>query len=209
MSLVSESKHPLVRQQIAKLRSVQTTPPEFRILVRNLSVLLGAEATTDLPTRPITVQTPMAQADGYELDGTVAIVPILRAGLGMAEGFMDLIPEAQVWHIGLFRDETTLKPTEYYNKLSERCEAKVAIVVDPMLATGGSAIRTCEILTEIGVSIIKVVSLIGAPEGIKRLTDAFPTIPIHLGAIDRGLTEIGFITPGLGDAGDRQFGTAF
>lgn len=207
MPTVIESTHPLVRQKIAALRSADTPPPAFRVLVRNLAMLLGAEATADLPTKPTTVRTPLGEAEGHALDGTVAIVPILRAGLGMAEGLLDLIPEAQVWHVGLFRDEATLKPTEYYNKLPQRCQARVALVVDPMLATGGSAVRACEILRDAGVPTVKFVCLIAAPEGIARLNEAMPAVPIVAGVIDQRLTEIGFIYPGLGDAGDRQFAT--
>jgi uracil phosphoribosyltransferase len=189
------------------LRAADTPPPSFRLLVRTLAILIGAEATVDLPTLPKTVRTPLGDAPGLDLDGTVAIVPILRAGLGMADGLLDLIPEAQVWHIGLFRDEATLQPTEYYNKLPTHSQARVALVVDPMLATGGSAIRACEILRNAGIPTIKFLCLIAAPEGISRLADAMPEVPIHAGVIDDRLTEIGFIYPGLGDAGDRQFAT--
>ncbi|QDV37261.1 uracil phosphoribosyltransferase [Tautonia plasticadhaerens] len=207
MSLVFESNHPLVKQKVAALRAADTPPPAFRQLVRTLALLLGAEATVDLPIRPTTVRTPLGDAPGLELDGPVAIVPILRAGLGMADGLLDLIPEAQVWHIGLFRDEATLKPTEYYNKLPAHCRARVAMVVDPMLATGGSAVRACEILRDSGIRSIKFLCLIAAPEGIARLSEAMPDVPIHAGAVDDRLTDIGFIYPGLGDAGDRQFAT--
>lgn len=207
MALVFESNHPLVKQKVAALRAADTPPPAFRQLVRTLALLLGSEATVDLPTLPSTVRTPLGEAPGSELDGPVAIVPILRAGLGMAEGLLDLIPEAQVWHIGLFRDEATLKPTEYYNKLPAHCQARVAMVVDPMLATGGSAVRACEILRNSGIRTIKFLCLIAAPEGIARLAEAMPDVPIHAGAVDDRLTDIGFIYPGLGDAGDRQFAT--
>jgi uracil phosphoribosyltransferase len=154
------------------------------------------------------VRTPLGDASGLEVDGPIAIVPILRAGLGMAEGLLDLIPEAQVWHIGLFRDEHTLQPTEYYNRVPDRSQARVALVADPMLATGGSAVRACELLRDSGVSDIRYLCLIAAPEGIDRLGSAMPEVPIYAGAIDERLTDVGFIYPGLGDAGDRQFATA-
>jgi uracil phosphoribosyltransferase len=207
MAMVHPSSHPLVLNKLAALRDTRTGPAAFRGLVRSLSTLLAAEATADLPLRPLDVETPMGRAHCRVLADTVGIVPILRAGLGMAEGVLDLIPEAEVWHVGLFRDELTLKPTEYYNKLPAHCRASVALVVDPMLATGGSAVRTCEIVRASGISRLKVLSLIAAPEGIARLSEAMPDVPIHVGAIDDRLTEIGFIYPGLGDAGDRQFGT--
>jgi uracil phosphoribosyltransferase len=171
-------------------------------------VLLAYEATADLPTRAVEVRTPLGPCPSRVLADAVAIVPILRAGLGMADGVLDLIPEAEVWHVGLYRDEATLRPVEYYNKLPGRCRAGVALVVDPMLATGGSAIRTCEIVRASGVGRIKLIALIAAPEGIARVSESLPDVPIHVGAIDTHLTEIGFIYPGLGDAGDRQFGTS-
>ncbi len=207
MALVFPSAHPVVLAKLARLRDAATPPPEFRALVRGLATLIAAEATADLPTAPLDVVTPMGTARGHELADTVAIVPILRAGLGMADGALELIPGAEVWHIGLFRDEQTLRPTEYYNKLPARCRASIALVVDPMLATGGSAVRTCEIVRASGVPRIKFLALIAAPEGIARLSEAMPDVAIHVGAIDDRLNDVGFIDPGLGDAGDRQFGT--
>ena len=151
--------------------------------------------------------TPLGQAAAKTLADVVGIVPILRAGLGMAEGVLELMPEAEVWHIGLFRDEATLRPTEYYNKFPARPRVTLAFLVDPMLATGGSAVRACEILKSAGVPRLKLISLIAAPEGIARLELAMPDVTIHVGAVDERLTEVGFIYPGLGDAGDRQFAT--
>jgi uracil phosphoribosyltransferase len=197
-----------VLHKLAALRAAETKPADFRSLVRTLAALLAHEATADLPSKPVSVQTPLGRANCKVLSDTVAIVPILRAGLGMAEGVLELIPEAEVWHIGLFRDESTLKPMQYYNKLPSRCRASVALVVDPMLATGGSAVHTCEILRNSGITRLKMIALIAAPEGITRLSAAMPDVPIHVAAIDEKLTEIGFIYPGLGDAGDRLFGTA-
>lgn len=207
MSLVFPSSHPVVHHQIAHLRDARTRPAEFRRLVRSLAVLLAGEATTDLQTRPVEVATPLGAAQARTLAETVGIVPILRAGLGMAEGVLDLVPEAEVWHIGLFRDEATLRPTEYYRKLPDSPRITVALIVDPMLATGGSAVHACEILKAAGVARMKLIALIAAPEGIARVTEVMPDVPIHIGVVDDHLNEVGFIYPGLGDAGDRQFGT--
>ncbi|WP_337176377.1 uracil phosphoribosyltransferase [Paludisphaera sp.] len=207
MSSVHPSSHPIVARKVSTLRDARTGPPEFRALVRSLAMLLAAEATADLAVRETSVTTPLGPARGGELADAVAIVPVLRAGLGMAEGILDLIPEAEVWHIGLFRDEATLRPTEYYSKLPREPRATIALVLDPMLATGGSAVRACELLKGAGVPRLKLISLIAAPEGIARMAEAMPDVPIHVGAVDERLTEVGFIYPGLGDAGDRQFAT--
>jgi uracil phosphoribosyltransferase len=206
--LVFPSTHPVVLAKIAALRSVSTPPPVFRSLVRSLAMLLAQEATTDLPLTAFEVTTPLGPSPGHVVAETVGIVPILRAGLGMAEGVLDLLPEAEVWHLGMFRDEQTLLPTEYYNKLPTRPRVSIALVVDPMLATGGSAVRACQVLKSCGVERIKFLGLIAAPEGISRLTDTMPDVAIHVGAVDDHLNEVGFIVPGLGDAGDRQFGTS-
>jgi uracil phosphoribosyltransferase len=206
--LVFASTHPVIHYKLAALRESSTRPPEFRALVRSLAMLLAQEATADLPVNPSEVTTPMGTAPGCVLADTIGIVPILRAGLGMAEGVLDLLPEAEVWHIGLFRDEHTLRPTEYYNKLPARPRVSLALVVDPMLATGGSAVRCCEVLKTAGVPRLKFLALIAAPEGVKALSEAMPDVAIHVGAIDERLNEVGFIVPGLGDAGDRQFGTS-
>jgi uracil phosphoribosyltransferase len=207
VSLVFPSQHPVVHSKLAALRSTGTRPHEFRQLVRSLATLVAHEATADLPTRPVEVTTPLGKAAGRALADTVGIVPILRAGLGMAEGVLDLIPEAEVWHIGLFRDEHTLRPTEYYNKFPAKPRVSIALIVDPMLATGGSAVRACEVMKAAGVHRLKLLALIAAPEGISRLSDAMPDVPIHVGVIDDHLNGVGFIYPGLGDAGDRQFAT--
>ncbi len=208
MALVFPSSHPLVQNKLATLRDVGTGSAEFRRLVRSLTTLLAYEATIDLATRECDVPTPLGTARAKVLASVVAVVPILRAGLGMADGVLDLIPDAEVWHIGLFRDETTLQPTTYYSKLPKHNRAGVALVVDPMLATGGSAVRTCQILKEAGIPRLKLVSLIAAPEGIAHLSEQMPDVAIHVGVIDERLNEVGFIYPGLGDAGDRQFATA-
>lgn len=208
MSLVFPSRHPLVQHHIAALRDAKTTPPEFRRLVRILATLLTQEATTDLTMRDVEVLTPLAESPGYALAESVGIVPILRAGLGMVEGILELIPDAEVWHIGLYRDEQTLRPMEYYRRLPPSARINLALLVDPMLATGGSAVHACQILKDAGVPRIKLVTLIAAPEGIARVTDAMPDVPIHVGVIDRHLNDHGYIVPGLGDAGDRQFATS-
>ncbi len=201
------SVHPLVQHHIAALRDVGTTPAEFRRVVRVLAVLLAQEATADLPTISREVTTPLGNAGARVLQDVVGIVPILRAGLGMADGVIELLPDAEVWHIGLYRDESTLRPQEYYNKFPVSPRVTLALLVDPMLATGGSAVRACEIIKAAGVPRLKLLSLIAAPEGIAFVKRAMPDVSIHVGAVDERLNEVGFIYPGLGDAGDRQFGT--
>ena len=207
MASVYLSTHPLVHGKLATLRDTRTGPAEFRRLVRSLAILLAQEATADLATAEVEVTTPLGSATGRVLADALAIVPILRAGLGMAEGILELIPEAEVWHLGLFRDEHTLRPVAYYNKLPALPRFSVALLVDPMLATGGSAVQACALLKDAGAARIKLISLIAAPEGIARMTVAMPDVPIHVGVIDERLNDVGFICPGLGDAGDRQFGT--
>lgn len=208
MTNIYISNHPLIAHKLTKMRNSQTEPKKFRELVREIAGLLAYEATADLVTHPCSVQTPLAVTSGYELQEKIGLVPILRAGLGMVEGVWDLMPSAEVWHIGLYRDENTLKPVEYYNKLPTEPTVSVCLILDPMLATGGSAVATVDILKRWGARKIKFVGLIGAPEGVRRLQQAHPDIPIHLAALDERLNEHGYILPGLGDAGDRQFGTA-
>lgn len=207
MDNVFASKHPLVSHKLTKLRDAKTDPKKFRELIREISALLTYEATQDLATRPTRVLTPLSEVTGAELVEKVGLVPILRAGLGMVAGVWDLMPTAEVWHIGLYRDERTLKPVEYYNKLPIEPTVSVCLILDPMLATGGSAVATVDILKRWGVRKIKFIGLIGAPEGISNLHGHHPDVPIHLCAIDDHLNDIGYIVPGLGDAGDRQFGT--
>jgi uracil phosphoribosyltransferase len=207
MENVNESTHPLVRHKLTKLRDKHTEPKKFRELVRELGALLTYEATADLTTSQISIETPMAKTEGEDLKDKIGLVPILRAGLGMVEGVWELMPSAEVWHIGLYRDERTLKPVAYYNRLPVAPTVSVCLILDPMLATGGSAVATVNILKDWGVAKIKFVGLIAAPEGILRLHTAHPDVPIHIAAIDERLNKNGFIVPGLGDAGDRQFGT--
>jgi uracil phosphoribosyltransferase len=207
MSNVFPSTHPLVAHKLTLLRNKSTEPKKFRELVREIAALLAYEATKDLLIQKIDVETPLAVMNGYELKEKIGLVPILRAGLGMVEGIWELMPTAEVWHIGLYRDERTLKPVEYYNKLPIEPTVSVCLVLDPMLATGGSATATVSVLKRWGVKKIKFVGLIGAPEGIQTLQSTHPEVPIHLAAVDERLNERGYILPGLGDAGDRQFGT--
>ncbi len=204
---VHVSSHPLVAHKLSLLRDKTTTPKQFRELVRELSWLLGYEAMADLATSPITVETPLERMAGAELEPGIGLIPVLRAGLGMVDAMLELMPTAQVWHIGLYRDERTLKPVEYYNKLPDAATVQVCLILDPMLATGGSSAATVDILKAWGAARIKQVCLIAAPEGIATLSTAHPDVDIHVAAVDRELNERGYIVPGLGDAGDRQFGT--
>jgi uracil phosphoribosyltransferase len=207
MNNVFPSHHPLVAHKLAILRRNDTEPQHFRELVREIAALLTYEATADLITKAISVETPLATAKGVELQENIGLVPILRAGLGMVEGVWELMPNAEVWHIGLYRDERTLKPVEYYNKLPVEPTVSVTLILDPMLATGGSAVATIDILKRWGVRKIKFVGILAAPQGIELMQKHHPEVPIHLAVIDDRLNENGFILPGLGDAGDRQFGT--
>jgi uracil phosphoribosyltransferase len=207
MENVFESSHPLVKHKLTRMRDKNTKPKKFRELVRELGALLTYEATMDLETTTVSVETPLTTTCGEDLKDKIGLVPILRSGLGMVEGVWELMPSAEVWHIGLYRDERTLKPVAYYNRLPVAPTVSVCLILDPMLATGGSAVATVDILKNWGVARIKFVGIIASPEGIARLHGAHPDVPIHLAAIDDGLNEHGYIVPGLGDAGDRQFGT--
>ena len=207
MSNVHLSPHPLVAHKVGVLRHQDTEHTKFRELVRELGTMLAYESTRDLATRPIRVPTPLEETSGLELQDQIGLVPILRAGLGMVDGVWSLLPSAQVWHIGLYRDEETLKPVPYYNRLPIQPTVSVCLILDPMLATGGSAVAAADILKEWGVKRVKFVGLIGAPEGIQLLQKHHPDVDIHLAAVDDHLNDVGFIVPGLGDAGDRQFGT--
>ena len=206
-SLVHVAEHPLIRHRVAKLRDETTFPALFRAEVHEIAQMLLYEATTDLKLQSRRVTTPMAECAGETLAESIGLVPVLRAGLGMANAMLDALPEASVWHLGLYRDEETLKPVTYYNKLPREHGLDVAIVLDPMLATGGSAIAVVDILKAAKVPRIKFIGLIAAPEGVAAMQAAHPDVPLHLAALDDHLNEKGYIVPGLGDAGDRQFGT--
>lgn len=207
MPTVHVSQHPLIQHKLAVLRDKDTDHRSFRELMREMAMLLCYEATQDIRLEARTVHTPLAEAAGYKAVDTIGLVPVLRAGLGMLEGVMQLLPNVQVWHIGLYRDEHTLRPVEYYNRLPNEPTVSVCLILDPMLATGGSAVATVDILKRWGVPRVKYLGLIASPEGVERLSSAHPDVPIHIAAIDERLNDVGFIVPGLGDAGDRQFGT--
>lgn len=207
MADVYVSNHPLIRHKLGLLRDKRTEPKKFRELIREIAILLAYEATQDLTVSPVVVETPMGVAQGHSLTENIGLVPILRAGLGMVEGIWEMMPSAEVWHIGLYRDERTLRPVEYYNKLPVAPTVQVCLILDPMLATGGSASATVDVLKRWGAQRIKFVGIIAAPEGIATLSGNHPDVPIHLAAVDERLNDIGYIVPGLGDAGDRQFGT--
>ena len=204
---VHELSHALASHHLSRLRSVDTCPSQFRQHIRTLSTLLAAEATRDLATEACTVTTPIKTVTCQQLTGRSAAVPILRAGLGMVSPITELIPDIEVWHLGLYRDEETAQPVRYYDKLPRNNPVSVAMVLDPMLATGGSASVAIETLQEWGVPKVCMLSIISAPEGIERLTKEFPHVSIYTCAIDECLNERKFIVPGLGDAGDRIFNT--
>lgn len=205
---VTVLNHPLINHKIAILRSVDTHTKDFRELVEEITTLLTYEAFKDAPTQEIEVTTPLAKCKQRTVvENSIAVVPILRAGLGMVSGVHTLIPTAKVGHIGMYRDEETLQPREYYCKLPDGIDKKRVIVLDPMLATGGSACAAIELLKSKGCKDIRQMSIIAAPEGVERLAKAHPDIKIFVAVMDERLNENGYIVPGLGDAGDRLFGT--
>ena len=207
MSYLHISSHPLVGHKLALMRAVTTEPKKFREVVREITSLLLYEATLDLKSDEVDVQTPLQMTKGRRLCERIGLVPILRAGVGMVDAALDMIPTAQVWHIGLYRDHRTLLPVEYYNKLPIEPTVDLCLVLDPMLATAGSATATVKVLKDWGATRIKYVGLIASPEGVERFHGEHPDVPIHVAAVDSHLNENGYIVPGLGDAGDRQFGT--
>ena len=208
MAKVFIMDHPLVHHKLAVLRNKETSVKEFRELVNEIAGLMCYEATRDLPTMDVEVETPVATAHCKMLAGKkLAIVPILRAGLGMVDALVDLIPSAKIGHIGLYRDPVTHEPVEYYCKLPEDIENRVTFVVDPMLATGGSAVAAIDFLKKHGCKQIIMMNIIGCPEGIKRVQEAHPDVELYLAACDEKLNDHAYIVPGLGDAGDRIFGT--
>lgn len=200
--------HPLVKAKITQMRDKNTTTKEFGELVDEISGLMCYEITRDFELEEIEIETPITKTIGYKIKGNdMAIVPILRAGLGMVKGIHQLVPTAKIGHIGLYRDPETLQPVEYLCKLPTDIETRDVIVVDPMLATGGSAIKAIEILKEKGAKSIRLACLVGCPEGVEAMQEAYPDVPIYLAALDEKLNDHGYIVPGLGDAGDRLFGT--
>ena len=204
------SDHPAVKHKLRILRDEATEPKKFREIVRELSWLLGYEAHADARLRDRDVRTPIEVTAAQELGDRIGLVPILRAGLGMVDAMLELMPTAEVWHLGLFRDEHTLRPVEYYNKLPDSASVDLCLILDPMLATGGSATAAIEVLKRWGAVQpvrIKLVNLIAAPEGVKAVQEAHPDVDIYAASLDRQLNDKGYIMPGLGDAGDRQFGT--
>ena len=208
MSKVTVMEHPLIIHKMSLIRDKKTGSKDFRELVKEISMLMCYEATRDLKLKEVEIETPICTAKTKVISGkTLALVPILRAGLGMVDGMLNLIPSAKVGHIGLYRDPETFKPVEYYCKLPNNIELRDVIVLDPMLATGGSAIDAITMLKEDGAKKLKFLCIIAAPEGIKKMQEAHPDVDIYCAAIDEKLNEIGYIVPGLGDAGDRIFGT--
>ena len=200
--------HPLIQHKLSILRREDTSTKDFRELVNEIAMLMGYEVSRDLPLEEVEIQTPITKTVQKQLSGKkLAIVPILRAGIGMVDGFLSLVPAAKVGHIGMYRDEETHEPHEYYCKLPDPIEERLIVVTDPMLATGGSAIAAVDFIKQHGGKNIKFLCIIAAPEGVKRLQEAHPDIQIYVGHLDRELNEAAYICPGLGDAGDRIFGT--
>ena len=200
--------HPLVQHKLTIMRNQNTGSKEFRELLREIAMLMGYELTRDLPLEEVQIQTPICKTTGKRLAGKkLAIVPILRAGLGMVDGLLSLIPVAKVGHIGLYRDPDTHEPVTYYCKLPKDVANRIVILVDPMLATGGSSSSALDKIKELGVSDVRLMCLVGAPEGVERIHRDHPDVPIYLAALDEKLNERAYIVPGLGDAGDRIFGT--
>ncbi len=208
MSKVVVMDHPLIAHKIGIIRKKETGTREFRDMVSEIGALITYEATKDLKLQDVEIETPICRTTVKELAGKkLAVIPILRAGLGMVEGVLTMIPSAKVGHIGLYRNEETLEPVEYYCKIPKDCSERDVFVVDPMLATGGSAIAAIQMLKNRGVKNMRFLCVIAAPEGVKKLQEAHPDVDIYIGALDEHLNENGYIVPGLGDAGDRIFGT--
>lgn len=208
MQKVMIMEHPLIQHKIGLIRRVETGSKDFRALIGEIAMYMCYEATRDLKLRDVEIETPLCRTTVKELSGKkLAVVPILRAGLGMVDGMLAMIPAAKVGHIGLYRDPETLKPVEYYCKLPADCGEREVFVVDPMLATGGSSVAAVQLLKDRGVRNIRFMCIIAAPEGVKAMQEAHPDVDLYIGALDDHLNEHGYIVPGLGDAGDRIFGT--
>ncbi|MDH3982022.1 MAG: uracil phosphoribosyltransferase [Kiritimatiellaceae bacterium] len=206
MANITELKHPLVQHHMATLRDKSTPPHIFRDQIRRLTLLLAYEATASLPLQSLDVETPLEKTECAILGCRLGLVPILRAGLGMSGAIQELIPQAEVWHLGFYRDESTHQPVEYYQKFSDS-PPEMAFVLDPMLATGGSAVEGIEMVKKWGVKTVSMLCIIASPEGIKKVTETHPDVDIYTCAIDECLNENAYIVPGLGDAGDRIFNT--
>lgn len=204
---VYTSQHPLVLHKLTLLRDRATGPKKFRQLIRELTWLLAYEALKDLGIRPLTVQTPMGRAEGSDLAEDVGLMPILRAGIGMVDALLEMIPTAQVRHVGIYRNEATLEPVEYYVPPVPGNLAPFWLILDPMLATGGTAVKAASLVKSWGAKRVRYLGIIAAPEGVERLREAHPEVDIHVAAVDDHLNDMGYIVPGLGDAGDRQFAT--
>lgn len=205
--MVHVVSHPLVHRKLTQARDADTPCELFRRLLGEIAMLMAYEITRQYPVEPVEVRTPLAMATGADLQRDITLVPILRAGLGMADGILRLIPQARVGHLGIYRDETTLEPVVYYNKLPPNIAQTDVIVIDPMLATGGSCVAAIDAIKRTGAKTIKLLCLVAAPEGIACLTKAHPDVMVYTAAVDSHLNEYGYIVPGLGDAGDRIFGT--
>ncbi|MDR1000755.1 MAG: uracil phosphoribosyltransferase [Clostridiales bacterium] len=205
---MEEMTHPLIQHKITILRDKRTGPKQFRELVNEISMLMCYEVLRELPTELVDIDTPLTRTKSHYLSGKkLAIVPILRAGLGMLDGILSLVPSAKIGHIGLYRDHETLEPHDYYSKLPDNINERLAIILDPMLATGGSAVVATNFIKRSGCKNIRFMSIIAAPEGIKRMAEVHPDVKIYCGHLDQRLNAQGYILPGLGDAGDRLFGT--
>lgn len=208
MSKFTVVNHPLIAHKLTIMRKLDTSTKDFRQLLEEISLLMAYEVTRDLPLDDVEIETPMCKTMGKEISGrSIGVVPILRAGLGMVNGFLTLVPNAKVGHIGLYRDEETHQPVEYYCKLPADATERRIIVVDPMLATGGSAVAAIQFIKDRGCKDVKLMCLIAAPEGVKAMQEAHPDVDIFVAGLDEGLNEKAYIVPGLGDAGDRIFGT--
>ena len=208
MSKVHVLNHPLIQHKITMMRMKETNTKDFRELANEISLLMAYEVTRDLPLKDVEIETPICKTVAKQVAGrSIGVVPILRAGLGMVDGILTLVPNAKVGHIGLYRDPETHQPVEYYCKLPVDAQDRTLIVVDPMLATGGSAVAGIQFLKDRGCKDIKLMNLIAAPEGVKAVTDAHPDVEIYIASLDEKLNEHAYIVPGLGDAGDRLFGT--
>lgn len=201
------SGHPLLRRDVTILRDAHTPHHEFRRVLRRVASLLAFEVSADLALRDVAVRTPLEPTTGQALAQPIVLVPVLRAGLGMLDPFLDVLPEAAVGHVGLYRDETTLEPVEYYGRYPNELAGSIVMVLDPMLATGGSADAALSLLKRRGARDIRLVCIVAAPQGVARVQQAHPDVAIHTAVLDRDLNDHGYIVPGLGDAGDRQFGT--